>query len=102
MKRILAEQFENFGGAIDAIEGPQGSTIISERNKVALKGLGEQIAAGKKTIAVFYGAGHLADMEKRLTTDFHLKRASERWLTAWNLDKPLLRSAPTQLDPSSK
>jgi hypothetical protein len=70
---------------MEALEGPEGSTIITERNKVALKKLSEQIAAGKKKIAIFYGAGHLGDMEKRLAADFQLKRKDEQWLDAWNL-----------------
>ncbi len=86
MKRIMAEQFENVEGVMGALEGPDGSTIITERNKVALKKLAEQIAAGKKKIAIFYGAGHLGDMEKRLTgEDFKLKRSGEDWLDAWHL-----------------
>jgi hypothetical protein len=88
LKRMMAEQFESVEGVMDALEGPKGSTIIGERNKVALRKLAEQIAAGKKKIAIFYGAGHLADMEKRLVDDFHLKRAAEEWMTAWNLAAP--------------
>lgn len=85
LKRIMAEQFENLGGTMQALEGPNGSAIITERNKVALEGLAKQIAAGKKHVAIFYGAGHMNDMEKRLEKDFGLKRDSEQWLTAWNL-----------------
>jgi len=88
MKRVMAEQFENVEGVMEALEGKDGSTIITERNKVALKKLSEQIAAGKKKIAIFYGAGHLGDMEKRLLGDeFELKRSGEQWLDAWNLSK---------------
>jgi hypothetical protein len=87
MKRLMADQFESVEGIMEALDGPQGSTIITERNKVALKKLSEQIAAGKKKIAIFYGAGHLNDMEKRLVADFNLKRHGETWLTAWVLDK---------------
>ncbi|MEX0679106.1 MAG: hypothetical protein WD063_18675 [Pirellulales bacterium] len=87
LKRVMAEQFENADGMMQALDGPDGSTIITERNKVALAKLADQIAAGKKKIAVFYGAGHLGDMEKRLLADFQLRRASEEWLDAWNLEK---------------
>jgi hypothetical protein len=88
MKRIMAEQFENVGGVMEALEGKDGSTIITERNKVALKKLAEQIAGGKKKIAIFYGAGHLGDMERRLLSEeFGLKRSGEKWLDAWNLSK---------------
>ncbi|MEX2114174.1 MAG: hypothetical protein WD845_13365 [Pirellulales bacterium] len=85
LKRLMAEQFEDVEGMMAALDGPQGSTLITERNKVALKKLAEQIAAGKKKIAIFYGAGHLADMQDRLLDEFHLERTGEQWLTAWNL-----------------
>ena len=63
LKRILAEQFQEMEGTLSAIEGPKGSTIITERNKVALAVLREQIDAGKRKIAIFYGAGHMPNME---------------------------------------
>ena len=85
LKRAFASQFENIDGQMSVFIGPQGSTIITERNKKALQVLSKEIAAGRKRIGIFYGAGHLADMEKRLISDFQLKRASETWLTAWSL-----------------
>jgi hypothetical protein len=88
LKRLLARQFEDLEGAMGMFEGPDGSTIISERNKRALEVLEEQIAAGKKRVAIFYGAGHMPDMEKRLLADFGLKRQGEHWLEAWNLRSP--------------
>jgi hypothetical protein len=88
MKRFMADQMENMEGMMGAFEGPTGSTLITERNKAALKVLGEEIKGGKKKLAIFYGAGHLADMEKRLISDFGLKRADEQWLDAWNLRLP--------------
>jgi hypothetical protein len=85
IKRIMAEQLEDVESAVKLFDGPEGSTIITERNKKALQVLGEQIAAGKKKIGIFYGGGHLPDMEQRLVSDFGLKRQSARWLVAWNL-----------------
>jgi hypothetical protein len=85
LKRVLAEQFQDMEGSLLAIEGKDGSTIISERNKVALEVLRKQIEAGHKKIAIFYGAGHMSDFQKRLADDFDLKPASTRWLDAWNL-----------------
>lgn len=85
MKQLMAEQFEDLEGMTSVLEGPDGSTIISERNKMALAGLREQIDQGHKRIGVFYGAGHMPDMERRLQTDFGLKRSGERWLAAWHL-----------------
>jgi hypothetical protein len=85
MKRVLAEQFEDLEGSLTAISGPEGSTLISERNKVALAVLRKQIGAGKRKLAIFYGAGHMFDFEERLHDDFGLAPVSTRWLTAWDL-----------------
>jgi len=86
LKQLMAEQFEDLEGAMGMFDGPDGSTIITERNKVALGVVKKQIDGGKRRLAVFYGAGHMPDMEKRLLADFPLKRDSERWLVAWQLE----------------
>jgi hypothetical protein len=85
LKRMMAEQFEDVESMMAALDGPQGSTLITERNKVALEKLREQIDAGKKKIAVFYGAGHLKDMQQRLIDDFELEPVGTDWMSAWNL-----------------
>lgn len=85
MKRVLAEEFQNMEGSLAAINGPDGSTLITERNKVALAALQRQIDAGKKKVAIFYGAGHMFDFEQRLQDDFGLTPLETTWLTAWNL-----------------
>ncbi len=85
LKRIMAEQFTDMQGSLMAIDGPDGSTIISERNKVAMRELRKQIASGKQKIAIFYGAAHMPDMLKRLRNEFGLAPVSARWLVVWNL-----------------
>jgi len=85
LKRVLAEDFLDLEGSIRAIEGPNGSAIIADRNKAALKVLRKQIDAGNKKLAIFYGAGHMADLQDRLGTEFGLTPISTRWLAAWNL-----------------
>jgi hypothetical protein len=95
LKSLMAEQFESLEGSMSALDGPGGSTIITERNKRCFEVLDKQLAAGKKRIAIFYGAGHLPDMERRLLADYGLKRGSETWLPAWQL-QPL--KAETKAD----
>lgn len=87
MKRALAEQFENLEDQMAMFEGPDGSTIITERNKVCLQVLRKEMDAGKKKLAIFYGAGHMKDMAERLEKDFQLRRQGDRWLQAWDLNK---------------
>jgi hypothetical protein len=85
LKRLLAQQFQESEDALMALEGPNGSTLISGRNKVALDVLRKEVAAGKKKIAIFYGAGHMPDFQKRLGDDFGMKPVGTRWLAAWDL-----------------
>jgi hypothetical protein len=95
LKTIMAEQFESLDGAMAALDGPGGSAILTERNKRCFEVLEKQLQAGKKQIAIFYGAAHLPDMERRLTTDYGFKRSGESWLTAWQL-QPLKANAPAE------
>ncbi len=84
LKRLLAEQMEKLGG--DAgLGGTIHTILVTDRNQAALKVFQKELAKGKKKIAIFYGAAHMPDFEKRLREDFGLKRASEQWLTAWDL-----------------
>lgn len=93
LKRILADQFETMESQISSLSGPQGSTLITERNKKALEVLQRQLNEGKSRVAVFYGAGHLSDMERRLVQDFGLQKTHQQWLTAWRIDPSRPRAA---------
>ena len=85
LKTALAKQLAEMESLMVSFGGEQGSVIITERNKMALKVLKEQLAAGKQRLGIFYGAGHLNDMDARLRNEFGLKPASITWVTAWNL-----------------
>ena len=98
LKTVMAQQFESLDGSMSALDGPGGSTIITERNKRCFEVLDQQLAAGKKRIAIFYGAGHLPDMERRLTADYGFKRSGESWLSAWRLTGPKAETAPASGD----
>ncbi len=101
LKRAMAEQFEDMEGAMAGLDGPEGSTIITERNKVVMAALTKQLASGKKRIGIFYGAGHLPDMEKRLQADFGMGRLEEHWLVAWDL-KAKTKAKPADKTPADK
>lgn len=62
--------------------------LIEARNQHLLADLNAQL---KKTppsgsIAVFYGAGHMDDLEKHLTGDLHYHADREIWLSAFTVD----------------
>lgn len=89
LKRVMAEQFEHMERQLLAFNGPDGSTIITERNKKALRVLRDQLKRGERRLAIFYGAGHLPDMAERLEKDFGLKTDGQQWLVAWRITAPL-------------
>ena len=85
LKRMLAEQLQNLEGAA-GLGQTLNNILISDRNEAALKVFQKELAKGKKKIAIFYGAGHMPDFEKRLRLDFGLERKSVQWLEAWDLE----------------
>lgn len=84
LKRMIGQQFDNVEQLMAGIESGNGTVIIGERNRHALEVLKKQISAGKKHLALFYGAAHLPDMEQRLLKQGY-KRQKLDWLKAWNL-----------------
>lgn len=88
LKRIFARQLaEDPEGQIQAMEGPEGSTLIAGRNERVLEVLRREIAKGHRKIAIFYGAGHMPHFHQRLT-EIGLQVTKTRWLNAWDLRDP--------------
>ena len=86
-RRLFAKQMMDMEGGLAMFEGRDGSTIINHRNGKAFEVMEDEIESGKRKIAIFYGAGHLPDMERRLTSDFKMKRGGQFWLNAWKLKR---------------
>lgn len=87
MRQLFAKQMIDMEGGMAIFEGRDGSTIINHRNGKAMQVLEDVLDSGKKKVAIFYGAGHLPDMERRLTSDFKMKRGGQYWLEAWKLKR---------------
>lgn len=85
LKVIMAQQFTSMDALLAVLDGPGGSAILSERNARCLEVFARQVADGKRRIAIFYGAAHLPDMERRLIAEYGLTATTTRWLTAWQL-----------------
>ena len=85
MRRAFAKQIQEMEAGMVVFKGRDGSTIIDHRNAKCMKVLEREIADGKRNIAIFYGAGHLPDMQRRLINDFEMKRGGQIWLEAWSL-----------------
>lgn len=85
MRRSFAKQIKDMETGMVIFKGRDGSTIIEKRNGKCMEVLEREIAAGKRNLAIFYGAGHLPDMQRRLVSDFQAKRGGQTWLEAWSL-----------------
>lgn len=97
IRRIAAVQLAKAGEG-DAFAGFDGSsTIITERNRKCLEIMSREIKGGHRKVGIFYGAGHFADMEKRMASDYGFQRTGEEWLIAWHLRDPK-KEAKTAVD----
>lgn len=94
LRRIMAEQFTDMEVLTATFGGEEGSTLITDRNAAALRVLREQMARGRKRIAIFYGAAHMEDFDRRLRADFGLQPREAVWLEAWDLREPAPVASP--------
>jgi len=62
--------------------------IIRERNKVVFGDLKAELRAFNppRSISVFYGAGHMADLEKSLRDELKYRPLDEIWLPALSVN----------------
>ena len=87
-KLTLIETLGQVKGDISQIQGlpPEMKklvqVLIQSRNQAVLQDLATELKKPVKSISIFYGAGHMSDMEQRLKRDFHYRPAEDLWLTA--------------------
>ncbi len=92
LKYLLAQQMQEAEHVLAGIEDPDagpdgGSVLVVERNRKALAVLRERIAEGDRRLGIFYGAGHLPDLERRLIDEFGMRRTGFEWIPAWRIEK---------------
>jgi len=91
---MLVEILGQMEGDISQIQGIPPSlqellrVLIQSRNRVVLTDLKQALDAKPKlaSIAVFYGAAHMADFETRLRTELGFKYNDEKWFPAVTVD----------------
>lgn len=85
LKRSVAPLISESESFITQLEGDDGTVLISERNRVAMEVLTEEreVRGGGK-FAIFYGAGHMPDLEKRLIAEGFTKEKTI-WADAWTI-----------------
>lgn len=82
LRRVVAQSFPRVESLTAGI---QGTTLIAGRNARAMQVVGQQLREKRRSLAVFYGAGHMADLEKRLLRLRGARLVRREWLTAWSL-----------------
>jgi hypothetical protein len=86
LKFVLAKQLESMDEVFAAMgQGDKGqrTVLIGARNEACMDVLDQQMAKGKKKLAIFYGSGHMPDLEERLWKRGFSKKNQE-WLIAWD------------------
>ena len=86
LKTLLAYEMTDLSKHSEILGEDSESAVIGARNQRAIDVLKEQLAAGSKTIAIFYGVAHMPDMEDRLFEQLDLVYLDTTWVDAWRLD----------------
>ena len=94
MKLMMIEVLGRFEGDMSQFQGlpPEWQRLIEilvhARNEAVLKDLRAEIGkrAPPKSIAIFYGAAHMEDMQRRLTSELHYLPGREEWVPAFSVD----------------
>lgn len=87
LKQVMAVQFAQQGAMEQGLGKKLNRLLISDRNAEAMRVLKRQLDANKKHIAIFYGAAHMPDFEKRLRAEFAMEKTEQVWVNAWDLTK---------------
>ncbi|MFD0892430.1 hypothetical protein KBB96_13455 [Luteolibacter ambystomatis] len=73
------------------LESPEGGSedklfneiVVMARNTRAIEVLDQQLAAGKRNLALFYGSDHFSDLRKRLLAKGWKEEKPAEWRDAW-------------------
>ena len=62
--------------------------LIEQRNAVVVRDLRSVLRRMPKprSVAIFYGAGHMVDLERRVVKELGLRAVEDRWLRAFSVD----------------
>ena len=94
MKLVLAQQMQDIESIAMGLDGPNGSVLLSERNKAAIRALEDQLGRGKKRLSIFYGAAHMPDLARRVEK-LGFSPVETTWHTAW--DVTIRKNQPSML-----
>jgi len=103
---MLVETLGNLRGDVAQMRGLTPglkqlmAVLIEERNKAVVRDLKTELEKARPpaSIAVFYGAGHMADLEKRIQAELHLQPVGALWLPAISVRLNQTGLTPEQLE----
>jgi hypothetical protein len=84
IRRFMAQGLIGSDTVLKALEGEKGFSLITDRNAEVMSVLNKETAAGKRSLAIFYGVGHLPDLHERLVKQGYGITHVE-WMNAWNM-----------------
>ena len=84
LKTMLAHELVDIERIQDVLGEDSDSAVIGARNERAIEVLHSELDAGAKRIGIFYGVGHMPDLEERLLR-MGLVPAQTVWVDAWYL-----------------
>ena len=103
MKSMMIEtlgQADDLMGAKDGPLGALGQVLITDRNNVVmsdLKGLLQSEGRSLRSISLFYGAAHMAEMERALVETMGYRPAADEWITAFGVDTAAAGVSPAEI-----
>jgi hypothetical protein len=94
MKLAMIEMLGRFKGDMSQFQGlpPEWQRLIDvlvrARNEAVMKDLRAELRkrSPAKSIAIFYGAAHMEDFERRLVEEMNYRPTRELWLPAFSVD----------------
>ena len=103
LKFLLAQQMDQIESTLAGIDrgsDGQGSVLVSGRNEHAMGVLRDQLQRGNRRLGIFYGAGHMPDLDQRLR-QLGFQPAGEQWLTAWEIRRKRPPAKPKATQPTN-
>jgi hypothetical protein len=72
--------------------------LLQKRNQKVMADLGGELKKPRPhdSIAVFFGTGHMPDLERRVRQELHYCPGSQLWLTAFSVDLARTRITPAE------
>ena len=103
---MMIETLGRFSGNLSEFEGlpPEWQRLvqilIDSRNDAVLRDLQSQFGKrnSPKSISIFYGAAHMDNFERRLTSDLNYRPGKVVWFPAFSVDLQASKITPAELE----